>query len=82
MLPLEGRWYCTVFSSEGGVLPRVTGGGGGGGGWSIRRCGPAGEVLAGGGAGEAVFVGRQLLAVAVGAERAVALGAGVAQAAG
>lgn len=41
MLPLEGRWYCTVFSSEGGVLPRVTGGGGGGGGWSIRRCGPA-----------------------------------------
>lgn len=43
---------------------------------------PAGEVLAGGGGGEAVLVGRQLLAVAVGAERAVALGAGVAQAAG
>lgn len=42
---------------------------------------PAREVL-GGGAGEAQLVGRQLLAVAVGAERAVALGAGVAQAAG
>lgn len=41
---------------------------------------PAREVLTGSGAGEAVLVGRQLLAVAVGAERAVALGAGVAQA--
>lgn len=44
--------------------------------------GPAGEVLAGRGGGEAQLAGRQLLAVAVRAERAVALGAGVAQAAG